>query len=74
MVATKQIDDLSRNLAKAFATGSTEALNFKNILPLEEIFTGSNYKSYKHKYFLAYIDLEEEPINKFQDLLVKLLE
>ncbi len=25
----------------------------KNILPYEEIFTGSNYKSYKHKYFIA---------------------
>jgi len=25
----------------------------QNILPFEEIFTGSNYKSYKHKYFLA---------------------
>jgi len=29
-----------------------------NILPFEEIFTGSNYKSYKHKYFLAYIDFD----------------
>ena len=28
----------------------------KNLMPLEEIFTGSNLKSYKHKYFLAYID------------------
>jgi ADP-ribose pyrophosphatase YjhB (NUDIX family) len=28
----------------------------QNILPFEEIFTGSNYKSYKHKYFLANID------------------
>ena len=36
-----------------------------NIIPLEEIFTGSNYKSYKHKYFLGYI---ENPIvhNNFQ--------
>lgn len=25
----------------------------KNLLPLEEIFTGSNYKSYKHKYYIA---------------------
>lgn len=25
----------------------------ENILPFEEIFTGSNYKSYKHKYYLA---------------------
>tara|TARA_B110001454_G_scaffold218686_1_gene247449 strand:- start:3949 stop:4755 length:807 start_codon:yes stop_codon:yes gene_type:complete len=27
----------------------------KNIIPFEEIFTGSNYKSYKHKYFLGHI-------------------
>ena len=31
-IATKQFDDLSRNLAEAFVTGSKEALNFKNIL------------------------------------------
>lgn len=30
--------------------------NVQNILPYEEIFTGSNYKSYKHKYYLMYID------------------
>ena len=28
----------------------------QNIIPYEEIFTGSNYKSYKHKYFLTYVD------------------
>jgi 8-oxo-dGTP pyrophosphatase MutT (NUDIX family) len=27
-----------------------------NLLPLEELFTGSNYKSYKHKYYIAYMD------------------
>ena len=27
----------------------------QNIVPIEEIFTGSNYKSYKHKYYIAYI-------------------
>jgi 8-oxo-dGTP pyrophosphatase MutT (NUDIX family) len=30
--------------------------NIKNILPFEEIFTGSNYKSYKHKYYLVYLE------------------
>ena len=25
----------------------------ENVMPFEEIFTGSNYKSYKHKYYLA---------------------
>jgi ADP-ribose pyrophosphatase YjhB (NUDIX family) len=29
--------------------------NIQNILPFEEIFTGSNYKSYKHKYYLMYM-------------------
>lgn len=27
-----------------------------NIIPYEEIFTGSNFKSYKHKYYLGYIE------------------
>jgi 8-oxo-dGTP pyrophosphatase MutT (NUDIX family) len=26
----------------------------KNFIPFEEIFTGSNFKSYKHKYFIAH--------------------
>ena len=25
------------------------------MIPYEEIFTGSNFKSYKHKYYLAYV-------------------
>lgn len=29
--------------------------SIRNIYPYEEIFTGSNYKSYKHKYYVAYI-------------------
>jgi len=31
----------------------------KNLLPFEEIFTGSNYKSYKHKYYLMYMSYED---------------
>ena len=27
-----------------------------NILPFDEIFTGSNNKSYRHRYFIAYIE------------------
>ena len=37
-----------------------------NVLPLEEIFTGSNYKSYKHKYFLGYINNNNLPKKQFQ--------
>ena len=31
----------------------------QNVLPFEEIFTGSNYKSYKHKYFLTFMKHED---------------
>ena len=39
---------------------------FNNIVPFEEIFTGSNYKSYKHKYFVGIIDNAIIPVNNFQ--------
>lgn len=34
-------------------------LLIKNMNPCEEIFTGSNLKSYKHRYFLAYMKYED---------------
>lgn len=33
--------------------------NIRNIMPFEELFTGSNYKSYRHKYFLMYMNYDE---------------
>lgn len=41
-------------------TGYNQSIlkHISNIFPFEEIFTGSNYKSYKHKYYLMYIDYE----------------
>lgn len=38
---------------------STSLTYIQNILPFEEIFTGSNYKSYKHKYFLMFMDYKD---------------
>jgi ADP-ribose pyrophosphatase YjhB (NUDIX family) len=38
----------------------------QNLIPLEEIFTGSNYKSYKHKYYIAYMDKNTKPIQMYQ--------
>ena len=37
-----------------------------NIIPFEEIFIGSNYKSYKHKYFVAYMDNNIKQYNEHQ--------
>jgi 8-oxo-dGTP pyrophosphatase MutT (NUDIX family) len=38
----------------------------RNIMPYEEIFIGSNYKSYKHKYFIAR-SKGSQPKKRFQD-------
>tara|TARA_Y100000768_G_scaffold376101_1_gene347753 strand:- start:2446 stop:3252 length:807 start_codon:yes stop_codon:yes gene_type:complete len=38
----------------------------QNLEPIEEIFTGSNYKSYKHKYFIGCIDYNISPTQQFQ--------
>ena len=38
----------------------------QNLVPLEEIFTGSNYKSYKHKYYIAFMNYDIQPKNSHQ--------
>jgi 8-oxo-dGTP pyrophosphatase MutT (NUDIX family) len=48
----------------------------ENILPFEEIFIGTNHKSYKHKYFLAYMKStsSRENTDNFQETEVSKLE
>jgi len=38
----------------------------RNLCPFEEIFMGSNFKTYKHKYYLAYIPPDETPQKSYQ--------
>jgi 8-oxo-dGTP pyrophosphatase MutT (NUDIX family) len=49
----------------------------ENVLPFEEIFIGTNHKSYKHKYFLAYMNDNidsVESLENFQKTEVSKLE
>jgi len=46
----------------------------QNILPFEEIFIGTNHKSYKHKYFLANSDELNNNLENFQRTEVSKLE
>jgi len=50
----------------------------ENVVPFEEIFIGSNHKSYKHKYFLAYMDtnknVEPEALCNYQQSEVSKIE
>lgn len=45
-----------------------------NIMPIEELFTGSNYKSYKHKYFIAYMDYVDNNLKNYQKTEVSKIE
>jgi 8-oxo-dGTP pyrophosphatase MutT (NUDIX family) len=46
---------------------SRTSLNIiQNLLPIEEIFTGSNYKSYKHKYYIAFMEKNDEIPKSYQ--------
>jgi len=46
----------------------------QNVMPYEEIFTGSNYKSYKHKYYLGCIDVSEKPKKRHQETEISKVE
>jgi len=49
--------------------------NLQNIIPYEEIFTGSNYKSYKHKYFIMYMSYNNSLLqNEFEKTEVSKME
>lgn len=45
-----------REMSEETGYSVSDVKNIKNILPFEEYFMGSNYKSYKHKYYLMYMD------------------
>ena len=49
--------------------------NVQNLMPYEEIFTGSNYKSYKHKYYVMCLTPEQFdiPIDQFETSEVSLM-
>jgi len=49
--------------------------NLQNIIPYEEIFTGSNYKSYKHKYYVMNMKYADSLVqNPFEETEVSKME
>ena len=51
----KDYDCAVREFSEETGYNKNSLLHVENILPFEEIFTGSNLKSYKHKYYLFMI-------------------
>jgi len=52
----KDLDCALREFEEETGLNKQNLMVIENLIPLEEIFIGSNHKSYKHKYFVAYMD------------------
>lgn len=46
----------------------------QNLIPFDEIFTGSNYKSYKHRYYVAFMESNNTPFLSYQQSEVSKME
>jgi 8-oxo-dGTP pyrophosphatase MutT (NUDIX family) len=62
----KDIDCALREFEEETGISKNNIILVDNLLPFEEIYIGTNYKSYKHKYFLGYINNNEISINNYQ--------
>ena len=72
----KDIDCALREFEEETGYAKESIYIIENIMPFEEIYIGSNYRSYKHKYFLAYMNspIMDEDMNNFQKSEVSKLE
>ena len=72
----KDIDCALREFEEETGYDKNDIHIIDNVMPFEEIYIGSNYRSYKHKYFLAYMNhpIDENNMNNFQKSEVSKLE
>ena len=70
----KDLDCALREFEEETGYNKNELKIIDNVLPFEEIFMGSNYKSYKHKYFLAYMDSCVDNLHNYQHTEVSKVE
>ena len=71
----KDYDCAIREFCEETGYNKKDLNNIQNVVPFEEIFTGSNYKSYKHKYFLMFMNYHDTiHTDKFQKSEVSKME
>jgi 8-oxo-dGTP pyrophosphatase MutT (NUDIX family) len=70
----KDFDCAIREFEEETGYSRNEIKVIENLMPLEEIFIGSNHKSYKHKYYLAYMDKTVDVLHNYQKSEVSKLE
>jgi 8-oxo-dGTP pyrophosphatase MutT (NUDIX family) len=69
----KEIQCALREFEEETGIGRNRITIIENLLPFEETYIGTNFKSYKHKYFLAYTK-DKTSLNNFQKSEVSKLE
>ena len=62
----KDLDCALREFEEETGISQSKIKIIENVMPFEELFIGTNHKSYKHKYFLAYMNETEEYLDNFQ--------
>jgi 8-oxo-dGTP pyrophosphatase MutT (NUDIX family) len=70
----KDLDCAIREFEEETGLSKKDIKIIENIMPFEEIFLGSNHKSYKHKYFLAYTDNTIDDLQNYQQTEVSKLD
>jgi len=70
----KDLDCAIREFEEETGFSKKDIVIIDNLMPFEEIFIGSNHKSYKHKYFLAYTNKTDDIMQNFQQTEVSKLE
>jgi 8-oxo-dGTP pyrophosphatase MutT (NUDIX family) len=72
----KDLDCAIREFEEETGIAKSDISIIENVMPFEEIFIGTNHKSYKHKYFLAYFNenCRENNLENYQKTEVSKLE
>jgi len=70
----KDLECALREFEEETGLSKKDIIVVENVMPFEEVFIGSNHKSYKHKYFLAYSDKNNDMLQNYQQTEVSKLE
>ena len=70
----KDLECALREFEEETGISQSKITIIENVLPFEEIYIGTNHKSYKHKYFLAYSNDPKDFLNNYQVTEVSKLE
>jgi 8-oxo-dGTP pyrophosphatase MutT (NUDIX family) len=70
----KDLDCAIREFEEETGYSRKDISIIENLIPFEEIFIGSNHKSYKHKYYLAYTDKTVDILQNYQATEVSKIE